>query len=66
MSFSFLSEEANARIHRALRLCDREDRWAAQFYLAVHSECGCCTFYRGVLIGMVAVAIPAAVLLWLR
>lgn len=54
MSFEFLSDEANARIHRALRLCDKPDRWGARLYVAVRSECGCCTFYRGVAIGVLA------------
>lgn len=52
MSFEFLSDEANARIHRALRLCDKPDRLGARLYIAVRSECGCCTFYRGVAIGV--------------
>ncbi len=54
MSFAFLSDEANARIHRALRLCDKPDRWGARFYVAVRSDCGCCTFYRGVAIGLLS------------
>ncbi len=53
MSFAFLSDEANARIHRVLRLCDRPDRWGARLYVAVRSDCGCCTFYRGVALGMI-------------
>ena len=53
MSFAFLSDEANARIHRALRLCDRPDRWGARMYVAVRSDCGCCTFYRGVALGII-------------
>lgn len=53
MSFAFLSEERNAQIHRALRLCDRPDRWGARLYVAVRSDCGCCTFYRGVALGLI-------------
>lgn len=43
------------RVHSALRLCDRPDRFAARLYLALRYEpCDCCTFWRGVLLGLVA------------
>jgi hypothetical protein len=43
-----------------LPLCDREDRLAARIYSALRVDCDCCTFWRGVVLGLVVGAIAAA------
>lgn len=47
-------------------LCDDPDRFAARVYLALRTDCPCCTFVRGVALGFLlgtAVALAAAFLL---
>ena len=33
-------------------LCDRRERLAARLYVALRVDCSCCTFYRGVVLGI--------------
>lgn len=33
-------------------LCDRPDQLGARIYRALQVDCGCCTFWRGVLLGV--------------
>ena len=42
-----------------LPLCDTPDRLGARLYLALRVRCHCCTFYRGVLLGMIVGALAA-------
>jgi hypothetical protein len=35
-------------------ICDKQTRLAARVYLALQVGCGCCTFWRGVLLGAIA------------
>jgi hypothetical protein len=43
-------------------VCDRRDRVAARVYLALRTDCGCCTFWRGVVLGGVTAGVTALIL----
>jgi len=41
--------------------CDHPDRYAARLFVALKSDCPCCTFYRGIAVGItLGAAIVAA------
>lgn len=44
-------------------ICDTPDRFAARVYLALRTDCPCCTFVRGVALGLVIGAAAAAAVL---
>jgi hypothetical protein len=55
-------EAGEIRHPRWLPLCDTPDRLGARMYLALRVRCHCCTFFRGVALGMLfGAAIASAV-----